>query len=929
MHKFISLVTAFLLAFSLSARAIDVQKLWITAHSKFATGDCVGASKDLEAIIANTTVPLFLMDSTKPIVASPNQQWLEPVFYMLGASYFNAKDWKNAISTFKRYGELFPKSKRLGQILFSQAQALYYSEAYADSEQLFIQISRLPFFHEKSILFLVNIYKKTDQPLKSISLLEAELAATPQITEFAETIKLILAHLYLDQNQTDKAVTLLFDLDSHIDFVTDVTQFNALAVQIGDLFLKSNKLNNSLDAYRRVRDNDQIVELQSQHMLNLQRQRKSNVAAMTADPLNTEYLQIDNEEIDVEIAKNEKILAAYKTLPPILPKIFLKLANAYAVSGQLWESAVVFRRVLQEYPDTDESETALYGSLVVYDKLKRTERASLVCNQYLTEYPKGKYINSVSFLQGVLAYDAQDFDKASALFQAAITSQPNNPEREQMELILGDILLQQQKFDDAVVAYKKYLTDYPSGTYIEKAEYRTDLARLFGNKPDEAVAGINDYISKHPSGMYVADAEYRLAVLDFSSKQYDKAIADCVAWQAKHPSDGPRAQVLSLLGDCHATLGNQDQAVDDYTKASKIAPDNNVLNYSLFGAAKILEKQKKWNEVIKLCDDFIQNNPDNSLVVSAIAWIARGKVKLGQADEARDYMVSSVKKYLNEPQREAVEEILSQLARLSVTKHVAPDDVVKLLTPTDLKDQEPTMARMLFIRQEMAVLKKDAPTAAAVLQQISKNEPEDLSPLLLGVVGDYFRAKGDTDNAKKYYQYLLDQYPKSQFVDYAYNGLGDISYTNNDYNASLKYYTTALDCGLAAGKLKDLTLGMGKTLLAMNNLDDAKKYFEQVASTREWRGECTAFSVYSLGQIEMLKGKYAEANAYFQRVYVGYQKYPSVQAKAYLASGKAFEKLGMPQEARNTYQEMLKNTSLTSCPEFSEVLTRFTSLPVQ
>ena len=60
---------------------------------------------------------------------------------------------------------------------------------------------------------------------------------------------------------------------------------------------------------------------------------------------------------------------------------------------------------------------------------------------------------------------------------------------------------------------------------------------------------------------------------------------------------------------------------------------------------------------------------------------------------------------------------------------------------------------------------------------------------------------------------------------------------------------------------------------------------------REWRGESTAYSVYSLGEIEAKKQSWAEANAYYQRVYVGYQKFLPWVAKAYIRSGECFEKL--------------------------------------
>ena len=75
---------------------------------------------------------------------------------------------------------------------------------------------------------------------------------------------------------------------------------------------------------------------------------------------------------------------------------------------------------------------------------------------------------------------------------------------------------------------------------------------------------------------------------------------------------------------------------------------------------------------------------------------------------------------------------------------------------------------------------------------------------------------------------------------------------------------------------------------------------------REWRGETTAFCVYSLGEIEARQGHWAEANVYYQRVFVAYQRYLSWVAKAYLGSADSLEKLGKKADAVRTLQEMLR-----------------------
>ena len=173
----------------------------------------------------------------------------------------------------------------------------------------------------------------------------------------------------------------------------------------------------------------------------------------------------------------------------------------------------------------------------------------------------------------------------------------------------------------------------------------------------------------------------------------------------------------------------------------------------------------------------------------------------------------------------------------------------------------------------------------------------------------------------------MDEFPKSENLDYAYAGLGEIAFAKKDYTRALHYFSDATEKIAASQKLKEVSVGKAKTFLAMGRLEDAKKAFEQVASVREWRGETTAFAVYSLGEIEAKRQRWAEANAYFQRVYVGYQKFLPWVAKAYIRSADSFEKLGKQQEAANTLRELLRNEKLQTFAEAEEAKRRLAAVP--
>ena len=268
--------------------------------------------------------------------------------------------------------------------------------------------------------------------------------------------------------------------------------------------------------------------------------------------------------------------------------------------------------------------------------------------------------------------------------------------------------------------------------------------------------------------------------------------------------------------------------------------------------------------------------------------------------------------------------------RSTSTPEIDPGAELDALLGNAEQDQSPTArSRVLFAKAELARLRKQPAEEEKNVAKIAETKPDDLSPMLLGRSGDYLLSQKKPDQAAKFYQQLLDEYPKSENLDFTYNGLGEIAFQKNDFKNALRYFTDGTEKIAAQQKLKDLTVGRGKTLLAMDKLDEAKKVFEQVASVREWRGESTALSVYSLGEIEAKREHWAEANAYFQRVYVGYQKFLPWVAKAYIRSGESFEKLGKKEEAASTYRELLRNEKLGSFTEAAEARKRLQAMGQQ
>jgi TolA-binding protein len=178
------------------------------------------------------------------------------------------------------------------------------------------------------------------------------------------------------------------------------------------------------------------------------------------------------------------------------------------------------------------------------------------------------------------------------------------------------------------------------------------------------------------------------------------------------------------------------------------------------------------------------------------------------------------------------------------------------------------------------------------------------------IAGDEVTQKEQLDRADKFSKELLSSYPKSEFIELGYVSQGEVAYARGNHQAAYQWFKEAIDVAGATARMREAIFGQAKTLLALNKFGEAKTLFEQVASTREWRGELTPESIFNLGEVEFRQGRFREANANYQRVYAGYAKYADVCGRAYLQSAESFNQLGMRKEAQNTLQELLRNEKI-------------------
>jgi tetratricopeptide (TPR) repeat protein len=254
----------------------------------------------------------------------------------------------------------------------------------------------------------------------------------------------------------------------------------------------------------------------------------------------------------------------------------------------------------------------------------------------------------------------------------------------------------------------------------------------------------------------------------------------------------------------------------------------------------------------------------------------------------------------------------------------AEKELTKLLRLDEHRDSLVAQARGFFALGQLAVFTREPEKTAANFAKIAANyKAEELNPTILAMVGDSLLAKGDHKKAADYFGYILEHSRASEYADYGFAGLAEINFAQKKYAEALSLCNEAIDNNILMAKELDLRFTRARALAELAKYADAKKEFEEVAKTKEWRGEKTAASLYWLGlmaerQATDAKG-YNEAIAYYRRCYMTWKKYEAWAARSYFASAKLFAtKLDQKDAAKALLKEMLEKDRIKDTREAEE-----------
>ena len=132
--------------------------------------------------------------------------------------------------------------------------------------------------------------------------------------------------------------------------------------------------------------------------------------------------------------------------------------------------------------------------IVSLAEVNQPQRAMERCEEYLRDFKNGPNAETVGYLLGASALQANDPRAAETYFGKMLEIAAEKAvSASRCVTLLGNAKFRHGKHDEAVDEYKKYLQEFPKGQNVEDVNYRIALCSLFSGKYEDAIKQLNDY----------------------------------------------------------------------------------------------------------------------------------------------------------------------------------------------------------------------------------------------------------------------------------------------------------------------------------------------------------------------------------------------------------------------------------------------------
>lgn len=646
----------------------------------------------------------------------------------------------------------------------------------------------------------------------------------------------------------------------------------------------------------------------------------------------------------------EKLVDYVKNMPPYEQYVMFRNASLYDTVDRPWEAFQLYNRIWDEDSESDRGHRAFYeATRIAFEELGGGEDVVKRCYEYLDEYKAGLTPRQIAYL---LTAHYQNIGQMASIkkllpylegFLPAADPLASKYETElyYMQAIADMVMME---FQTARDAFKLVLDRYPNSHQQENCVYWRAMTLMYMGKYEDALGEFEAYLETYPEGAWVASANFQAGTCLFGLNKIDEAKARFTAVIEDFPDSAPYPDACSLRGDILASEEDEegvkegetklDLAIADYREAIRAAkkifadePARSVKQatyatfqmctvYDLLAGAYKKQSNEYYEKIITAVDDYLDFYGAKANISKGIYWRGKTRISQGRIDEAMTSYLDAIAEYGDDLQQDGVDLMISDLTTVA-RRRLKENDRIRLNSKIkNLLEKTDQITLQLRLRVLLAKLNDtEIELGKALIKEL-----DDLSvaapPVLSAISKASFELK-DYSRAGEILKVFKTQFKDSEFIRPVFKLRAFDLHTSGKLDEALEIIEETQGRYGTDRNMAWAQLLKGEILIQQGKYDEAKKALLAVMNEQQWRGAPYAEAIYRLGQAKEQAGDPRQAFSWYQRAYFQYKGYAKGYwaAEAYLASARCLEKMGRPNDVRNTYRAMLFDKYVNKLPQ--------------
>jgi len=294
-----------------------------------------------------------------------------------------------------------------------------------------------------------------------------------------------------------------------------------------------------------------------------------------------------------------------------------------------------FNKFLQNFKTSQYRDDALFELGNTYVTENKTDLAIKTYDQLLTEFKNGSFAAKATLRQGLVYYNGQKDELAIAKFKKVAAEYPRTPEALEAVSTARLIYMDNGKVDEYASWVRTLDFVAVSDADLDNDTYEAAEKQFLQNNTKQAISSLSGYVSKFPNGIHALKANFYLAQSYFADGLESNAIPN-YEFVVNKPRSEFTEQSLARLCEIHLKK-------EDYTKAvpvlQRLETEADFPQNVTFAQANLMRayyEQKDYANAVIYADKVLANQKtDNKVKSDAQIIVARAAIQVNDEAKAR------------------------------------------------------------------------------------------------------------------------------------------------------------------------------------------------------------------------------------------------------------------------------------------------------